>query len=363
MVCLSVGAIGLVAAASGCGADAGPHVIPVVRVSSAPGKTVRDVDSAARLGLRRPTAGRGHGGGMGGGMGTGAPRPSKLAWDTPDGWTALPASQFRVANFSAPGGVECYMTVLGGTGGGLVLNLNRWRGQLGLGDLSDAEVAALPTRKVLGVTAPFVEMEGTFQGEPSKLAGVLALTPDALVTVKMTGPAAAVNDALPQLEIFLFSLRRAGGAPGRAPAGPARPADAHAGHAELAWNDPAGWTVKPASQFRQANYEVPGGVECYMTILPGTGGGVAANLARWRGQLGLSGSGDPSQLPTRTVLGASALFVELEAGDHKLAGLIVELPGRMITIKMTGPSAAVDAALPGLEAFAGSLRVDEQHSH
>src|SRR5690606_28493229 len=68
---------------------------------------------------------------------------------TPEGWKPLPSTQFRLVNFAAGenGEVEVYFST---AGGGLVPNVNRWRKQVGLGDLTDEEVAQLPKVNILG---------------------------------------------------------------------------------------------------------------------------------------------------------------------------------------------------------------------
>src|SRR5688572_18937213 len=66
---------------------------------------------------------------------------SSLRWITPAGWSELPTSAMRVANFRVGDDerAECYLTLLGGDGGGLAANVNRWRAQMGLGALSADE--------------------------------------------------------------------------------------------------------------------------------------------------------------------------------------------------------------------------------
>lgn len=72
--------------------------------------------------------------------GTPAPQPSgaapapALAWDAPAGWAQKPASGMRVASFEVPGSGDSKgdlsIIVLGGGAGGLLPNVNRWRGQI-----------------------------------------------------------------------------------------------------------------------------------------------------------------------------------------------------------------------------------------
>ena len=84
-----------------------------------------------------------------------------IAWTTPAGWTELPPTAMRTANFH-PGGdphADCYLTLLNGDGGGLGANVNRWRAQLSLPALSPSEIDALPRRTFVGGDAVFVFVE------------------------------------------------------------------------------------------------------------------------------------------------------------------------------------------------------------
>ena len=71
-------------------------------------------------------------------------KSTKLIWEKPDSWIPSEGSSMRLASFSIPysGGTgDLSVIQLGGDGGGLKSNVNRWRGQLSLGpiDLFDIE--------------------------------------------------------------------------------------------------------------------------------------------------------------------------------------------------------------------------------
>ena len=61
---------------------------------------------------------------------------------------------------------------LAGDGGGLLPNINRWRGQLGL---APATETVLPTIDVSGVKATLIEFSGTDgrTGKPAQLVGLI----------------------------------------------------------------------------------------------------------------------------------------------------------------------------------------------
>ena len=72
-------------------------------------------------------------------------KPSGFTWKKPDSWIPSRGSSMRLASFEIPcsGGVgELSIIQLGGEGGGLEANVNRWRGQIGLGPLSRLEIEA-----------------------------------------------------------------------------------------------------------------------------------------------------------------------------------------------------------------------------
>lgn len=79
--------------------------------------------------------------------GPAAARPAKepgREWAVPAGWTEDPnPRQMRLATYIAPdpaGPVEVAVTRFGGRVGGELANVNRWRGQLGLPPIMEAEL-------------------------------------------------------------------------------------------------------------------------------------------------------------------------------------------------------------------------------
>ena len=131
-----------------------------------------------------------------------------FAWDAPADWQAVPASAMRMANFtfgeSAEG--QCYFTMLRG-GGGLLLNLNRWRSQMGLDPIEGEELAKLPDKRFLFGNGKFIELDGAFKPMGAsealsdyKMFGVIMPEMEmgemkVAFFVKMTGPKAVVDAA------------------------------------------------------------------------------------------------------------------------------------------------------------------------
>lgn len=154
-----------------------------------------------------------------------------------------------------------------------------------------------------------------------------------------------------------------------APSGHDHPAGLH-------WNTPETWVDLPAAQFREANFQVAGDerAECYLTTLSGEGGGLVANVNRWRAQLGLAPLGEPevAALPRQPWLGRSAVRVDFtgtwtgmggtgSAEGWRLVGLLLVEPQRSRFLKMTGPADLVEVELARFERLAASFHEEEAH--
>jgi hypothetical protein len=142
-------------------------------------------------------------------------KPSPVLADTPHGWLALPASQFRLLNyrFGDSGQGEVWVTLASGT---VLDNVNRWRGQFSVAPLDQAGLEKLRSVPLVGTQGVWVEAEGEYasgMGAPNKpafgLAGIIADVDGKILTVKMVGPKAEVLAAAPTLEAYAKTLRMA----------------------------------------------------------------------------------------------------------------------------------------------------------
>lgn len=142
-------------------------------------------------------------------------KPSPVKGDTPEGWLALPASQFRLLNyrFGESGMGEVWVSLASGS---VLDNVNRWLGQFGATPLDPVGLEKLPPVTIAGTTGKWVEAAGDYaggMGAPAKagfaLAGVVTAIDGQILTVKMVGPKAEVEAAKPVLENFAKSLRMA----------------------------------------------------------------------------------------------------------------------------------------------------------
>jgi hypothetical protein len=99
------------------------------------------------------------------GQAASADATAKPTWTVPAGWQEGELAQFLVARFVIQGGDNAVALVnvskLDGDGGGLLPNVNRWRGQLGLPPATEEEIAKLPTIDASGAKAVVADYAGT----------------------------------------------------------------------------------------------------------------------------------------------------------------------------------------------------------
>jgi hypothetical protein len=144
-----------------------------------------------------------------------------LTWDTPEGWQEVTADEssgmagMRLINltFGPNGEGECYFSAMPGDAGGLAANVNRWRAQMGLGEMSEEEITALPTKTFLGRDATFVSLEGDFKAMGAseakvgyRMIGLVQPAPQFTLFVKMTGPRELVTANEAAFEQFCQSI-------------------------------------------------------------------------------------------------------------------------------------------------------------
>jgi hypothetical protein len=99
----------------------------------------------------------------------------------PVGWKEIPNPQMLLAKYVIQGSgdakAEVNISMLAGQGGGVMMNVTRWRGQLGLSPMSEEDFSRqAATLDVGGNKATVVDMTGTDAktGKKSRLIGVVA---------------------------------------------------------------------------------------------------------------------------------------------------------------------------------------------
>lgn len=359
----------------GCGDGGETHAITDVRTRETVRRAVPEGMSASeRYGYRRR--------GDGAPAGHGGQARQTFGWSTPAGWSEQTPAEgsIRKGSWTVDGvpDTDCSLVALGGSGGGLKANVNRWRGEMGLDPVDDAAIAALPRRLLLGREAASINLTGTFSGgrsgrgplENARMLGIVLSLPQATLFLKLTGPAAAVEAQQGAFEALSDSITF--GAP-RAE-GPAKGAAPKAGAPKgvgFAWDAPEGWEQQPAKTMRVVTF-VPADAPtawCYVSRLGGTAGGLAMNVNRWRGEMGhrepLDDAG-VAALETIEMLGSKGTLLDLE-GDFagtggppqkavRMLGVVCSRAGDTIFVKMVGPPDAIAKHRAAFLALCTSLR-------
>jgi hypothetical protein len=302
----------------------------------------------------------------------------QLKWTTPDGWEEIPAGEFRVASFRITGkdGKQADVSVipLPGGAGGDFSNVNRWRGQVGAQPVSEEELKKLAEPiEVAGQPAALYDQAGN----SVRILAVIQHREGMAWFYKMTGDSQLVAREKPAFVEFLKSARFVTGE-----AMTARPATQFPitggilpeGHPDIStlptdtvpgalpnagtpkWNTPSAWKEVPGGQFLVAKFTIAGdgNAEAAVNVSSsaGDGGGLAANVNRWRRQLGLSElSNDElakSAKAMETTSGQGTL-VEMTGMDPRsgqptaVVGAIVLQPGQAWFYKLMGDAQTVAA--------------------
>ena len=327
-------------------------------------------------------------------MPAGLPAPDNsglpaLKYNLPAGWKEKPLTQMRVASFEiSENGQTADVSVipLGGMAGGDLANVNRWRGQVNLPPLADAELQKLAEKiEVAGQPADLFDVAGTSpgSGDTERILGVILHRDDMAWFFKLIGPAALAEKNKPALVAFLKTLQFA-----ESPAAPATdasqlppshppisgltPAETSTSSAAAGdkptWIVPAGWQEGELAQFLVDRFVIKGGGSATATVnvsqLAGDGGGLLPNVNRWRKQLGLEPvtAADLAKLDTLETPSGKAAVVEISGTDMRsqqpaqLVGVVLPVNGQTWFYKLAGDAAVVAQQKAALLKFVQSAK-------
>ncbi|MDB6138301.1 MAG: hypothetical protein JWO94_1373 [Verrucomicrobiaceae bacterium] len=146
----------------------------------------------------------------------------------------------------------------------------------------------------------------------------------------------------------------------------------------LTWKIPEGWneaTTPDPTGMRTVDlrFGPTQEGECYVSLMPGPAGGRAANINRWRTQMGQPPYTEEEleKLEKKSFFAREADFVAFD-GDYKavgapepkkgyrLLGLIHSAPQATIFVKLIGPKALVEQNSAAFDAFCKSIRPDSE---
>jgi len=319
-------------------------------------------------------------------------RPA-VPWTVPAGWEEKPASGMRVASYGVkrPDGrsVDISVVAMGGGAGGELENVNRWRDQIGLEPATEADLAGLRSIIPSGNRQVVMyELDGKKAVLDGKYAArtLAAILPAGEMTVffKITGESALVAEQKPQFLAWLKSVDTGGGGGESAPeaqASSSAPAPASApaasGGSERAsssgggggadglpnWQVPSGWKAAGPKPMRLASFDIPnaaGNGDVSISKLSGNGGGLLANVNRWRGQVGLApleaGALAANSKAVATAGGDSGTWVELVGTEKTILGAIVARGEVSWFFKLTAPAPVAAQNRDAFEQFVRSIR-------
>lgn len=280
--------------------------------------------------------------------------------EAPAHWQKKKKTAMRMASYEVRGddGVlaDISFTSLRSAPGGLLLNLNRWRNQVGLADLDEAAMKenSVKVPCVFG-EATLIDVQGQLENadpkENGRVIGAIVEREGRAWFFKMRGNVDLVGKEKENFIRWIASLKPMEEVQAIPPV--VTPKD-------LSWSLPQGWVAEYGSANRYATVKIPiEGAELAVSWFPGDVGGDVANINRWRAQV---------VLPALAEAEALALMSKKEAGPKTLS--YVDLTGpekRMLAawtrhgentwfFKLTGTKAALNACEKPFAAFLESVR-------
>lgn len=275
-------------------------------------------------------------------------QPTSIAWDLPEGWKEGPERMMREATLVLPAGeppVEVAISKLtydGDENEYLLLNINRWRGQLGLEPATKLNEAA-------GVTV--VAVDG---GAAWVFDGVGEMAPGAMMPPMMGGNAPFAGGATPPVT----SSTPPTTAP--APVAPATP--------ELTFTTPDNWKEGARGSMGSRSFVVgdaADGVIVKMSDFPPVGmmADPLANINRWRGQLGATPAeegklDDVSEPITIAEVEGRLTDITSPDGSQKMLAAMVQKYGKVWFFQMLGPAKGVEAAREDFTKWLAGVKIE-----
>ena len=333
--------------------------------------------AAPQAGAPNPHAANPHGG---------SSEMPRLEYQTPAGWQTKPGGSMRVASFAVPGpdGLMADVSVIPmpGTAAPVGDMVNMWRAQLALEQLPAEEAAkATDTINIAGTSAPLFDLlskDTVIEGNrKARILGVVLPRADTTWFFKLSGEDAHVTSQKANFKSFLQSVSfpqatapaaaTASGGMGSPMGGMgagALPAGADKTPAKPQWTVPAGWKEEPPTQMLVAKFSAAdkdAKADITVSAFPGDVGGLAANVNRWRRQIGLPPLADdaiPQEVKQLDPTPGKLMLVDFTGTDPKnnqptrLVGLIVPQASQTWFYKLIGDAAAVGAQKEPLIQFA-----------
>jgi hypothetical protein len=309
--------------------------------------------------------------------------PASIQWTVPPTWKQLPGKEMRYASFivsPADPKLELSVVPLGGTGGSLLSNINRWEGQIGLPSSTDDDLKNLVTRvDVAGTPVDLFDRTGAPPADhstPERIIAAIASHGDRTWFFKLSGPADEIQSQIANFHDFIQSIRfdappaaDAGvtpplAAPGAGAASTAPPADAGA-PLPITFSVPSGWQQEQsgANAFRVVAFTVASGAdagEAVVTCVAAGSGTMIDNVNRWRGQVGLDPLTNMDQDKTQklAVGNREAVLWDFDntAGGHRMLVAMITYGQKWWFFKLVGSPSLVAAEKAAFNQFVTSVQ-------
>lgn len=308
---------------------------------------------------------------------------AKVTWTSPQGWEELPTTQqMRIATFKTQG-VEVAVTAFPGDVGGMLANINRWRGQIGLAAVTDADLPSLVTE--VQQTPSKVSITSLTGSQGQQMLGAVVDPGDGQTWfVKATATPAEIEAIRPSFETFAKSFTMGAAVASKAAPAPspavlpgmqgmgssdvplAKNEDAVIEQRLMTWKAPDHWKAEAntggiiAAGFAATN--AGGSARATATSLSNDGGGTLMNINRWRDQLGLSPAADLASSGA-TDMGKGAVLVDLTntaGSDRMISAIVPANNGSTWFFKLRGAPAAVEAEKATFESFVKAVGLGEK---
>jgi hypothetical protein len=135
-----------------------------------------------------------------------------LAWTAPSDWKAKPLGSMRKGSYSVGGegsaGADLSITAFPGDVGGELANINRWRGQVGLGPLAAGQAEGAVVRvEANGLSITVVDCSGTDAANRQRILGAIVPAGGSTWFFKLMGADAVVGKEKTAFMEFLKTVR------------------------------------------------------------------------------------------------------------------------------------------------------------
>ena len=256
------------------------------------------------------------------------PSAEAIDWTLPTGWRRLPPSEFRFATLVLDGEppLELSVTQLPvrpdvDLNEQILSNLNRWRGQLSLPDVTIADLDQQAEKLTIGETSAYlIDLMGMGSARPAGMMPPMAAPKSRTETAPAAEPASG-----------------------------------------LKFDKPEGWADGPQTTFSRVSLVATDGAAKVTITVTAARGTRLDNVNRWRGQLALEPQTDEQLAAAAKKVEVGSLsgeLFELSNQDRTILGVIVDHNGQVWFVKLDGDKTLAEKERDHFESFLKSLRLE-----